>query len=181
MSILQLHISVQDIEPFIWRRVHVPAAMSIAGLHQVIQEVFGWQDYHLYAFEVNDRRFEAPDPEAEGENAERVKLKDLALAPGTEFEYIYDFGDDWHHTILVEQRLAPVPEAQYPVCLEGERAGPPEDCGGPHGYAEMLRVLADPTHEEHAETVVWAGEWTAELFDLRATNRVLQLAFKKGT
>jgi len=175
--ILQLHISLQDIEPPIWRRVLVHDTMSLANLHSVIQEAFGWQDYHLFAFVVAGKRYEGPSPDAEGADATRVALKKLPLEPGTGFEYVYDFGDDWHHTVLVEQRLTRDRDGQYPVCLDGERAGPPEDCGGPPGYANLLRALGDPGDPEHPDLVVWAGPWAPEAFDLRATNRILQLAF----
>ena len=87
-AILQLHISLPDIIPPIWRSVQVPGSMSLGTLHLVIQESFGWQNYHLYRFELGARHFEAPDPEAEGADASRTKLKDLLLAPGDQLEYV---------------------------------------------------------------------------------------------
>ena len=71
--------------------------------------------------------------------------------------YEYDFGDDWHHTVLLE-KILPVDKGRvYPVCIGGRRACPPEDCGGPLGYARMLEILGDPEHEEHEGMMTWLG------------------------
>lgn len=129
------------------------------------------------AFTVAGTRYEGPDPDSDGDEVKRTTLKRLKLEPGAEFEYEYDFGDDWRHAITVEERQPRVADVTYPSCSDGERAGPPEDCGGPPGYDDLLRALRDPAHPEHADMVVWAGAWAPEVFDLRAVNRILRLAF----
>jgi pRiA4b ORF-3-like protein len=176
-SIYQLRIALQEIQPPIWRRLQVPHTTTLAQLHGVIQDAMGWQHYHLYRFTIRDQHFEQPDPEGEGKDATGVKLRDLAVDVGETFEYVYDFGDDWHHDVTLEDRVQPVPEADYPLCMDGARACPPEDCGGPGGYAELLQVLRKHTGPQYTESRRWIGNhFHPECFDLKAINRILMLA-----
>ena len=180
-SIYQLRITLQEIQPPIWRQLLVPGTTTLAELHAIIQDAMGWQNYHLYEFTIRNERFEQPDPEAEGKDATRVKLKDLSLEVGDTFEYVYDFGDDWHHEVILEGRVHADPEADYPLCMDGARACPPEDCGGPGGYTELLRVLGNPEDPEYAESTQWVGKhFHPECFDLKAANRILMLAYGRG-
>ena len=88
--------------------------------------------------------------------------------PGVVMNYEYDFGDGWEHEILLEGILLREPKTKYPRCIDGERACPPEDCGGPWGYENMLKILADPEHEEHEQTVTWlGGSYDPARFDLK--------------
>lgn len=181
--LLQLRITLADIEPPIWRLVRVPDAYTLHQLHRVIQLVFGWLDYHLYQFEVGGRRYEEPLEEAEHEDSTAVRMSDLALARGARFTYIYDFGDYWVHEIQVEGIHIATPtdeQPELPVLLGGERAGPPEDCGGPHGYPELLQALADADHPEHGEYRLWAGDYDPERFDVRTARNNLTLAAAWG-
>jgi hypothetical protein len=92
--------------------------------------------------------------------------------------YIYDFGDDWVHVLLLEKILPWDPEAELPRCIKGKRACPPEDVGGPYGYADFLEVLADPEHPDHQEMVEWiGGPFDPEAFDMKAVNTALRTAF----
>jgi len=177
-AVYEFRIDLLDITPSVWRQVLVPAASSLDVLHAVIQELFGWQDYHLYRFEYRDREFERPDAESAAEDATRTTLMSLGLTTGASLLYTYDFGDDWHHEVrLLKPRVFDA-ELTYPVCVGGARAGPPEDSGGPPGYERLLGILADPAHPELLEMRAWAGShFHPETFDLRATNRILQLAF----
>ena len=102
VSFLVLRVTLRDINPVIWRRIRVPESYSLHQLHRILQLLFGWLDYHLYAFELGDRRFEAPDPEAEGEDSNRTTLASLHLEANARLEYTYDFGDEWLHEIVVE-------------------------------------------------------------------------------
>jgi len=155
-----------------------PSDGLLEGLHAVIQECFGWQDYHLYRFEIGERAFERPDAESGAEDATRIELAALLLNDGAKFQYIYDFGDYWRHSVRLVNTHVVEPETFYPVCVDGARAGPPEDSGGPHGYEELVAVLADPKHPDFVARREWAGShFHPEVFDLRATNRILQLAF----
>jgi hypothetical protein len=176
---LELRITLADIHPPIWRRVRVPDAYTLHQLHRVIQLLFGWLDCHLYAFEAGERRFEAPWEHGEDEDSTTVRLRDLALDRDARFTYTYDFGDDWVHEIVVEDVRIPMPrddDPPLPVLHAGERAGPPEDCGGPFGYQRMLDALRDPHHPEHEHYREWAGDYDAEPFDVRMAGNNLVLA-----
>lgn len=180
--LLSLRITLADIDPPVWRYVRVPDAYTLHQLHRVIQLLFGWLDYHLYSFQVGERRFEEPLEEAEDEDATAVRLADLALKRDARFTYTYDFGDNWVHEIVVEGVYIAIPldHPEMPVLRGGQRAGPPEDCGGPGGYARMLEVLRDPGHPEHGECRRWAGPFDPEQFDERMACNTLILAAAWG-
>jgi hypothetical protein len=146
----------------------------------VLQIAFGWEDSHLHEFRVGARRFGRPEVDddlvepGETENENGTTLGQVAKRKGAKLAYVYDFGDSWEHEIVVEDILPADPTARYPRCLDGHRAAPPEDCGGPWGYEEMLSVLSDPSHEDHAERLEWLGDdFDPERFDLVAVNRAL--------
>jgi hypothetical protein len=180
-NVYQLKVTLAEIQPPIWRRLAVRGGTSLAKLHLILQDVMGWSNSHLYALRIGKKSYEDPDPEARGANARRVSLDQLKLRQGDEFEYDYDFGDDWRHILLVEAVVPPMPGAQYPVCLDGQRACPPEDCGGVSGYANILEALEHPADPEFREVLEWLDPgYDPETFDLRATNRILQLAHAKG-
>jgi hypothetical protein len=125
--------------------VRVPEHYTLHQLHRVLQLIFSWLDYHLYSFDIGSRRFERPSRESEAEDATAFTLADLRLKAGQRFIYTYDFGDDWRHAIKVES-FVPMPGAQQhdwsPRLMGGARAAPPEDVGGPPGYAMLLE--SDP-------------------------------------
>ena len=176
----QLEITLAESRPAIWRRLRVLGDTSLDSLHLIIQHAMGWTNSHLYQFEVAERRFFEPDPESEypdepPEDARRSRLNDLGLRQGSEFSYVYDFGDWWEHRILVEAIFVPLPEELYPCCVAGARAGPPEDAGGVHGYAELLSALRNPRHPEHAQWSEWVpAGFDSEVFDAAETTELLQ-------
>jgi len=156
----------------------VPEGVSLSGLHDVIQEVMGWTDSHLHDFHWRGERFGIPDPEFDEERVvdERtVTLKELGLSIKDRLDYVYDFGDGWEHVLTVEQVLA-AGEHKTPVCLNGARSCPPEDCGGAWGYEHLLGILKDPKHEEYEDWKTWLPEdFDPEQFDLAEVNRALSL------
>jgi Plasmid pRiA4b ORF-3-like protein len=183
--LLELTITLADIEPSIWRRVRVPDTYTLHQLHRVIQLLFGWLDDHLYGFDVGERRFEQPMEHAEDEDSTAVRLSDLQLSKNARLAYAYDFGDDWVHEIVVDDihivtLIDEHDERLLPALSSGERAGPPEDCGGPFGYAEMLEALRDPSHPEHEQYRQWSHGYDPELFDLRMVRNNLTLAAAWG-
>lgn len=181
---LVLRITIAEIEPPIWRRVSVPDAYTLHQLHRVIQLVFGWLDYHLYAFAVGGRVFEEPLEEAEGEDSTAVRLRDLPLGAGAKLTYTYDFGDHWVHEIVVEDLYISTPDCEdedpLPVLYAGERAGPREDCGGPEGYRDMCEALRDPGHPDHGTYQLWAGVYDPKWFDVWMARNNLTLAAAWG-
>lgn len=179
---LRMTLTLEDVEPPIWRRLIVDERTTLNDLHGIIQVVMGWHDDHLFEFEVGDVRYEDPDQDAEGRNAKRVRIADLSLSPGDAFRYTYDFGDNWYCDVRVEERLEFNPHfARLPYLEAGERAGPPEDVGGPWRLAELFEALDDLGHPEHASYRDWVGEhYDPELLDLRAVNGLLWLATAWG-
>ena len=180
--VLQLKVTLAGVaDPPVWRRLLVPAAIRLDRLHQVIQAAVGWEDYHLHAFSNGKVRYGRPDPELRLRDEREATLGDLIPRKGGRAYYLYDFGDDWEHELLVEKRLAAEPGMAYPVCVAGEGACPPEDCGGPWGYEHLREVLADPTSDEHEDMLAWLGldkgnDFDPHRFDLNQVNRSPALA-----
>lgn len=176
-AVLQLRITLAETNPPVWRRVLVHSDTTLHGLHRLIQFMFEWLDYHLYEFTIRGERYEAPLPEAEGADSTRVTLGDLAMRKGEQFTYLYDLGDHWVHQIVVEERRRPSPHAWLPWLVDGERAGPPEDCGGVDRFAEFLEALVDPDDPEHEEWRAWVGEdYDPDAFFVRTVRHALLLA-----
>jgi len=177
-QIIQLKISLDGIKPPIWRRFVVPDSISLHRLHTVIQTVMGWDDYHLYSFEIADAEYHLPNKELDDgfdllgtrprpKNSQKTKLWELNLNPGRKFKYTYDFGDNWRHTITVEKVLAPDSGAKAPWCLDGRRKCPPEDCGSISGYEHIIEILKNgPKTKDDKDLLDWLGEgYDPEYFD----------------
>jgi hypothetical protein len=164
--IFQLNMTLLDVsDPPVWRRVLVPAAITLRGLHRVIQAAMGWQDYHLHVFRIGDAAY-GPDPENELGFRDEIKARLCDVAQvGTRIGYEYDFGDSWEHELIVEAASQAEAGHAYPACTGGEGACPPEDCGGAPGYQELKAILANPAHEEYREMRVWADSQAGQKFD----------------
>ena len=158
-KVLQIKAHILDIEPPIWRRIVIPDSFSLESLHLVLQGVFGWENSHLHAFEIEGVRYGPADDPDWGIDleSERDTLAGSVLRAGMVFSYLYDFGDDWRHELVIEKVLDEDPGTMYPVCLGGARACPPEDCGGPWGYQALLEVISDSRHPDHEEMIEWVG------------------------
>jgi len=170
-----LKVTLQQIRPPIWRRLEVPTALSLGAFHSILQVAFGWTDSHLHQFHAGDHRFGMIDDEFEDDIAdENTARLDQLLPVYDRLVYEYDFGDSWMHLISVENMLEREPLVAYPRCIGGKRAAPPEDCGGPWGYAELLEALRDPNHEEHESMIEWVGgTFDPDSFDPDEVNRNL--------
>ena len=178
VSVYQLKVTLEDIEPKIWRRIQVKGDATLFKLHRIIQLAMGWEDYHLHEFIVGEEYYAIPSPEdpwpTETKNEKRAKLSKIAPAEGSRFIYEYDLGDSWYHDILVEKIFQPKKDLAHPVCVDGKRAAPPEDCGGTGGYEEFLEIISDPKHPDREDMLRWAGgDFDPERFDKDAVNRLL--------
>jgi hypothetical protein len=180
--IFEIKIELREVRPAVLRRVQVPGEISLAGLHEVVQVAMGWTDSHLHEFDVAGVRYRLPDPDWDVEEVRdetRAKLFRV-LGRGDRADYVYDFGDGWTHRLTVETVLAAQPGVSYPWCVSGRRACPPEDVGGPWGYAGFLEAMADPAHPEHERYRQWlGGPFDPAAFDLDAVNQALaELAWR---
>ena len=177
-KIIGLKITLLGIDPPIWRRFSVPSEITLARLHDVIQIVMGWFDSHLHQFiDRQDTLYSSGfllDDDPEVIDGKDVPLRRIVEGPGSALLYQYDFGDGWEHRLEIQSIEDPEPGVSYPLCVEGNRACPPEDCGGTWGYEELLEILGDPTHEEYAERLEWvADNYDPERFDLDEVNERL--------
>ena len=164
---LQFKITLKRSKPPIWRRIVVPDNYSFWDLHVAIQDAMGWFDGHLHEFRVTrpgarrESLIGIPEEESwsgmETVPGWKVAAASVFRAPKTKCSYVYDFGDDWKHVVLLEKVLSRDPDMALPACTGGRRRCPPEDCGGPWGYELLLEILADPDHPEYAERMDWAG------------------------
>jgi hypothetical protein len=178
VPIYQIKVTLEESKPPIWRRLLVRSDITLAGLHRIIQAAFGWGDYHLHQFIVGEIYFGEPHPDyddyLEMHDERKITLHRIAQREGFKFRYEYDFGDSWLHQVLVEKILPQEPGRDYPVCVKGRRACPPEDVGGIWGYYHFLEAIQDPEHEEHSEYLEWiGGEFDPEAFDLDEVNQAL--------
>ena len=174
--VFQLRLTLKDVTPTVWRRLLVPGSVRLDKLHRMFQAAMGWEDYHLHSFEIGELRFgmqidEFPDDELDETDVTVLR----AIGDARRFSYEYDFGDRWRHEVVVEARTRSPRGLKFGVCVDGQNACPPEDCGGVSGYADFLEVLADPTHDEHEHMRSWVGgPFDAEEFDLAFANARLQ-------
>ncbi len=172
----QLLITLRDIAPPIWRRVIVPADFTLGDLHHVIQIAMGWEDCHLHDFTIKRQRYALPsEDEFDDVVDERTTTLHDVVRAGSKFSYQYDFGDSWEHVILVEKAAT---DRTTVECMDGSRACPPEDSGGPWGYDEKLQALSNPDDRETEYLREWMGEFDPELFDLGSVNKALRQFFR---
>jgi hypothetical protein len=179
-EVFQLNVTLLGTMPPIWRRLLVPANITLGQLHNVLQDAMGWQDCHMHEFFAGHRHFGQPDPEDRlmgmppVENERTVHLSDVLSRVRAKVIYTYDFGDSWEHSIVLEKRLPADPGSTYPVCTGGERACPPEDCGGIPGFYDLLDALADSAHERHEELMDWLeDDYDPDAFSIDDVNRIL--------
>jgi hypothetical protein len=178
-TIYRLRITLEDVEPPVWRRVEVPDC-TLGELHDVIQVAMGWQNSHLHQFILNGTYYgQATTGDLDMEDEEDIRLSQIFTGQKKpRLVYEYDFGDSWRHEIRLEKKSEPEPKLKYPRCVEGARACPPEDCGGAWGYADFLEAMADPKHPDHRDMKEWiGGRFDPEKFSVNQVNRELRREF----
>jgi len=178
MEFFQIKVTLKNTKPPIWRRILVAPEIKLDRLHDVLQIAMGWDNSHLHQFEtplgyIADPAFGLE----EAGSSKKTTLQSVLSGPRSHIRYEYDFGDGWDHQILLE-KVVESDDAVLALCLSGARACPPEDCGGPWGYGNLLEIMKDPKHPEHGEMSEWiVDEFAPEAFDVEAINRQLaQLA-----
>ena len=178
-QIYQIKVTLDDTRPPIWRRILAPGNITLLKLHDILQIVMGWEDYHLHMYTIEGLIYGDPADDEFGDlgtlDEACYKLNQVIYGEGQRFTYEYDFGDSWDHTLLVEKILPSEEGVHYPLCLKGKRACPPEDVGGVWGYEHFLEAIRDSTHEEHEEYLGWVGgEFDPEAFNLEEINARLR-------
>lgn len=183
-KIFQFKITLLGSEPPIWRRIQVQDC-TLDKLHELIQTAMGWTNSHLHQFEIKGQRYGDPELLDDGfedfgcEDSTTTMVSEILPKTGRRFAfgYEYDFGDSWDHEVMFEGSPPVDPKAKYPQCVEGERACPPEDCGGVWGYDNFLAAIRNPKHAEHEDMLEWVGgKFDPEKFDPGKATK----AMKKG-
>lgn len=173
-DIYELRVDLDGVKPAVWRRFTIPSDASLCDLHYVLQLVMGWTNSHLHAFQHDGDRYAEPGPDFEMDGADidtdDVTVGELLRKTGDDILYEYDFGDGWNHTVtlLAVHAEGTIPEV---CCIDGEQACPPEDCGGPGGYADLLDILAKPKHPEHQSMREWLDDLHPDGFDPAAFDK----------
>lgn len=157
-TVHQLKITLRTVKPPVWRRIVVGSDLTLGELAAVLEAAMGWLGGHLHVFEVGRVRYGVPDPDWDMDDLDENRFRLDVVLPkvGMKMRWDYDFGDGWEHDVVIEAISMPEGGVEYPLCLAGRRACPPEDCGGPWGYADLLEALANPDHPEHEEYREWA-------------------------
>ncbi len=183
-AVYQFKITLLGAQPTIWRRIQVKDC-TLDKLHEHIQAAMGWTNSHLHQFEIKGERYGDPEflddgfEDSECGDSTRTNLSQILPMTGKRFAftYEYDFGDGWQHEVLFEGSPPVNSKAKYPVCLEGERACPPEDCGGVWGYADFLVAIGNPRHEDHESMLEWiGGRFDPDEFDPKQSTKKMKRA-----
>lgn len=174
-TIYQLKITLDGSKPPIWRRIQVNSNIKLGKLHEIILATMGWLGGHMHQFSIDGIDYGHPDPQLNFQDENKATLSKLVREENSRFSYTYDFGDNWEHRILLEKILPRDKTVQYPICLKGKRACPPEDCGGIWGYADLLEVLQNPEHPEYDEMSEWyEGDIDPDDFSVEEVNQRLR-------
>lgn len=161
-DVLRLRVSLHGIKPTAWRRIVVSASITLCDLHIAIQAAMGWEDQHLWSFHLHGVDY-GPEPG----RAPGVPLSGFRLRNGERFSYVYDFGDWWDHDVRIEPLQQADLRCGVPRCIAGRGTCPPEDCGGPQGYATAVSEAFDPFGDDDFETM---ADFAEELADGLRTN-----------
>ncbi|MDP9137873.1 MAG: plasmid pRiA4b ORF-3 family protein [Pseudomonadota bacterium] len=160
-TIARLKITLNHMKPPVWRRIEVPLSLRLDRLHLAIQGAMGWTNSHLYEIRSGDVGWGMIDPDGDDYllDARKARLSDIVEDAGTKpLTYLYDFGEDWEHTVKIERLVDREASIEYPRLIDASGRCPPEDVGGPGGYHEFLDALRDPEHERHAQFREWFGD-----------------------
>jgi hypothetical protein len=181
----QLKVSLCDSEPEIWRRIIIAADANLGFLHAVLQIAMGWSNSHLHQFDDGENRYADPQNGEDDffEDDEKsidefsVPLSDVLCTECDELGYLYDFGDSWEHVIVLEKIMKEHPKySGLPVCIDGARACPPDDCGGMGGYQDLCEIMQSPENDGYDEMMDWlGGKFDPRRFDLKKTNTFLNM------
>jgi hypothetical protein len=189
-SVYYLRVTLEDSKPAIWRDILVPNDLTLEGLHYVIQAVMGWGNCHRHQFIAENVIYtndllhneddeygllDGEDLEKQDRSEKKYTVAHLLSKEDDTIIYEYDLGDSWTHQVKLKKILPVDANAHQPRCIKGEKACPPEDCGGIWGYTDMLDTLRNTEHSENTQILAWFGEdFNPDHFDIEAVNRTLR-------
>jgi len=175
-NVFQLRAQLKRVDPVVWRRLLVPGSVRLDKLHLMLQAAMGWTNSHLHCFRFGDLTYGTQFDDNPLDELDETEVSVLrVLNDQRRFVYEYDFGDSWEHDVVVEDRSNLRLGLKFAVCLDGQNACPPEDCGGVPGYRAMLQSLDDPADEERESYLAWLGSpFDPAHFNLAEANAALQ-------
>lgn len=157
--IARIRLELDDVRPRIWRRIELPLTSTLKGLHDAIQAAMPLEDRHLFEVRIGQDRYrlaaEDAAPGARIWSARAARLGAFIDRGVTRLAYAYDFGDGWQFSLIVEAVFEADPGATWPRYVDGAGRAPPEDVGGPPGFAAFLNAIGDPAHPEHRQMRDW--------------------------
>lgn len=178
LSVYQFKITLQNVEPPIWRRIQVDNFITLSRFSAILLAVMGWNNSHLHQLEIGGKDYGIPDDEFNDSkdtiDEKKKKLRDFDQSDLKKFTFTYDFGDGWEHEVELEKVLEFNHKTNSPKCIDGARNCPPDDCGGTGGYENFLEAICNPEHPEHKDMLRWiGGKFDPEKFSVRSANRDL--------
>lgn len=175
-QVMRWQVWLADTDPPIWRRFQVHDQVTLETLHQVLQQVMGWQNTQPYRFEIRGDRYAPPTVSLENTlDSTTTTLASLDVQADARLSYLYDFRDGWLHLLTLEAVLPTTPSDSVPSCLAGELACPPEGCGGVWGYEDLLETLGDPDDPDYENLLNWVGvDFDPTAFHCAQVNQRLQ-------
>jgi hypothetical protein len=184
-TVHRLKVTLLQVKPPVWRRIEVASNIKLAELSGVLEAAMGWLGAHLHAFKVDGVLYEIPDDDSFGfpppRDERKARLGDVLPVVTSKMRWDYDFGDGWEHDVVVESIEPMKREGASPVCVAGKRACPPDDCGGPRGYSNLLAAIGDPTHEEHEALSQWLPPgFDANEFDIALATEMMRSAMMRS-
>lgn len=173
----QFKIMLDECPLPVWRRFLVRSDVPLSLFHEILQVVMGWGNNHLYQFSAKGKTYSLPDEDRQSVlDSNETAISTLASKKGEEIEYVYDLGDSWDHTLVLENIVESNDGSTLARCNMGKRACPPEDVGGPDGYARFLEGIEDPLHDSYMDYLDWIQcDFDAHSFDARLVNMRLEL------
>ena len=184
---VRIKVTLKDVAPEVMRRLVVPLTLKLDRLHLTLQAAFGWTNSHLFAFQAGERNWGIPYPDDDlGHppiDARKARLYDIIEETGAKtIHYLYDFGDGWDHVIKLEKWFENTPVDGLPFLLDATGRCPPEDVGGPPGYADYLEALSNPAHPEHEDMQRWGPEgFDPKVIDRKTLETELKALARKWT
>ena len=177
--VVRIRIELEGTDPQVWRSVDVPLSSTLTALHDIIQVTMRWQGAHMFEFVVGDQFYGEPYPDDSAWDrkvlqAKSIRLKTLVERGVDRFIYVYDFGDNWRHHIILDGVRQGEDQTDYPAFVGGARRAPPDDVGGISGFEAFLEAVTDPRHEDHDQMLEWSdGSFDPEDIDERDIRMII--------